>query len=104
MKKKKEDKPTKDSGNGMSINRLSNEEQSEHIWKGLCFICHQPRHLSTACSKRNKSYQLSRGQYVSRPGRNTWGWDGLVKVHAIMGKLDKEEWEAMYVVIDSEGF
>ena len=60
-KKKKEEKPTKDSGNGMSINRLSDEEQSEHIWKGLCFICHQPGHLSTTCPKRNKNYQPSRG-------------------------------------------
>jgi len=54
--KKKEEKPTKDSGSGMSINRPTNEEWSEHIQKGLCFICHQPRHLSTACPKRNKNY------------------------------------------------
>ena len=96
--KKKEEKPTKDSGNGMSINRLSNEEWSEHIWKGLCFICHQPRHLSTVCPRRNKNYQ-----YVSRLGRNVGGRDGLAKVHTIMAKLDEEEWEAIYAVIDNEG-
>ena len=68
--KKKEEKPARDGGNGMSINRLSNEERSEHIQKGLYFICHQLGHLSTACPKRNKNYQPSRGQYVLRPGRN----------------------------------
>jgi len=32
------------------------------------------------------------------------GWDGLAKVHAIMAELDKEEREAVYTVIDNEGF
>jgi len=88
----------------MSINRLSNEERSEHIRKGLCFICHQLGHLSTACPKRNKNYQPSRGQYVPRPGKNAQGRDGLAKVRAIMAELDKEEREAVYAVIDNEGF
>jgi len=32
------------------------------------------------------------------------GWDGLAKVRAIMAELDEEEQEAIYVVIDNEGF
>jgi len=103
-KKRKEEKPTKDSGNGMSINRLSIKEWSEHIRKGLYFIYHQPGHLSTACPRRNKNYQLPRGQYIPRPGKNTQGWDGLTKVCAIMAELDEEEQEAVYAVIDNEGF
>jgi len=70
----------------------------------LCFICHQPGHLSSACPKRNGNYQPARGQYVPRPEKNMQGWDGLAKVHAIMAELDEEEQEANYMVINNEGF
>jgi len=32
------------------------------------------------------------------------GWDGLAKVRTIMAELDEEEQEAVYAVIDNEGF
>ncbi|KAF8221511.1 hypothetical protein L208DRAFT_1117298, partial [Tricholoma matsutake] len=31
----------------LDINQLTNQECMEHLRKGLCFICHQPRHQSS---------------------------------------------------------
>jgi hypothetical protein len=37
------------------IKRLSPEERLDHIKKGLCFICHKPRHLSSTHKKGGSS-------------------------------------------------
>jgi hypothetical protein len=49
--------PTRDP-NAMDIDtikRLSPEERLDHIKKGLCFICHKPRHLSLTHKKGGSS-------------------------------------------------
>ncbi|KAF8219806.1 hypothetical protein L208DRAFT_1200025, partial [Tricholoma matsutake] len=38
----------------LKINRLSYQEKIEHMKKGLCFVCHQPRHRATEHKKGEK--------------------------------------------------
>jgi hypothetical protein len=76
-----------------TIKYLSPEEQLKHIKKGLCFICHKPRHLST-----HKKEGSSTTPRIFQ--RRT----AYQKICAIMDKLDQEEKDEIAAQMEKEGF
>jgi hypothetical protein len=77
-----------------TIKCLSPEEQIEHIKKGLCFICHKPRHLSSTYKK---------GGSLMTP-QNFQRKTAYQKICAIMDKLDEEEKDEIAAQMEKEGF
>jgi hypothetical protein len=76
-----------------TIKHLSPEEQLDHIKKGLCFICHKPRHISLTHKKGGSSMTPQNFQ------RRT----AYQKIHAIMDELDEEEKDEIAAQMEKEG-
>jgi hypothetical protein len=88
--------PTRDP-NAVDINtikRLSPKERMEHIKKGLCFIFHKSKHLSSTYKK---------GGSLMTP-RNFQRRTAYQKICAIMDELDKEEKDEIATQIEKECF
>jgi hypothetical protein len=77
-----------------TIKCLFPEEQIEHIKKGLCFICHKPRHLSSTHKKEESSTTPQIFQKKT----------AYQKIHAIMDELDEEEKDEIAAQMEKEGF
>jgi hypothetical protein len=77
-----------------TIKHLSPEEQIEHIKKGLCFICHKPRHLSLMHKKEGSSTTPQTFQKKT----------AYQKIRAITDELDKEEKDEIATQMEKESF
>ena len=94
----KELTPTRDP-NAMDVDRLTQQERMEHIKKGLCFICHEPGHLSSTCKKKGDK---------SQPRRNFGRFKKGTPAQRIRAILDDEmkddEKEEIANMFENEGF
>ena len=93
--------------NAMDIDRLSTEQMSDHMKKGLCFNCHKTGHKSRECpDKNNRNNQnQNRNQIperfnnVKKTGRTTYAM-----VRSLAQELDEEERSTFLNLMEQEGF
>ena len=83
--------------NAMDIDRLTMEERTEHMKKGLCFDCHQPGHVGKDCP--NKKKNTTRPLNFKKKGTTTYA-----TIRALTKDLDEEEKEEIRQYLESEGF
>ena len=93
----------------MDIDRLSTEQMSDHMKKGLCFNCHRTGHKSRECpnkNNRNNQNQIQiqnqipkRFNNVKKTGRTTYAM-----VRSLAQELDKEERSTFLNLMEQEGF
>jgi hypothetical protein len=76
-----------------TIKCLSPEERLDHIKKGLCFICHKPRHLSSTHKKGGSSMKPRNFQRTA-----------YQKIRVITDELDEEEKDEIATQMEKEGF
>ena len=58
--------------NAMDVNRLTIEEQTNHYKKGLCFNCHQSRHIGKECPNRIKKTTQNQPINFKKTGRSVY--------------------------------
>ena len=71
----------------LDINCLSLQERTEHMEKGLCFVCHKPGHHSSD-HKCGNPPPLNSMYHFTLEGK---GAKAYANIRAIMADLDKEE-------------
>ena len=81
----------------MDIDRLTLDERTEHMKKGLCFDCHQPGHVGKDCP--NKKKNTTQPLNFKKKGTTTYA-----TIRALTKDLDEEEKEEIRQYLESEGF
>jgi hypothetical protein len=81
----------------LDINRLSQSERTEHMKKGLCFLCHKPGHRSSDhkgkdTPPRTPFFQKKRGEDVH------------ANIRGMMAELDEEEKGKALRLLEESGF
>ncbi|KAF8234333.1 hypothetical protein L208DRAFT_1169793, partial [Tricholoma matsutake] len=91
----KTNETTKKGQPSLDINRLMNQERVEHLWKGLCFICHQPGHRSSDHRDGKNPTQTGPAPppYQNRFTQKKTGVDTYQKICMMLDELDEEEKE-----------
>lgn len=51
--------PSHKNPNFTNIDRMSPEEHAKHFRQGLCFVCHEPRHIACGCPQRQTQKQTT---------------------------------------------
>ena len=85
----------------IEINRLSPAERTEHMRKGLCFLCHKPGHHSSNHNKAGPVHTLIHApayKYTPKKGTNAYA-----SIKAIMAELDEEEKGKTYLLMEESG-
>jgi len=90
--------------NAMDIDRLSTEQMTDHVKKGLCFHCHKTGHRSRECPDKQNRNQNSnqtpnRFQNLKKTGRTTYAM-----VRSLAQELDEEERSNFLNLMEQEGF
>jgi hypothetical protein len=83
----------------MDINCLSQEEQLDHIKKGLCFVCYKAGHLSFMHKEGRSPLTQQTFSCDNQKGKSAYQ-----KIHAITDKLGKEEKDEIADLMGKEGF
>ena len=86
----------------IEINRLFPAERMEHMRKGLCFLCHKPRHRSSDHNKAGPVHTPTHApayKYTLKKGA-----DAYASIKAIMAELDEEEKGKAYLLMEDSGF
>ena len=80
----------------MDIDRLTLDERTEHMKKGLCFNCHQPRHAGKDCPNKRKNQ--------TRPLNFRKKGNTYATIRALIKDIDEDEKEEIRQQLESEGF
>ena len=91
----------------MDIDRLSTEQMSDHMKKGLCFNCHRTGHKSQECPDKNNRDNQNQNQNqipeqfnnVKKTRRTTYAM-----VQSLAQELDEEERSTFLNLMEQEGF
>jgi hypothetical protein len=87
--------------NAMDVDRLSTEEQTEHMMKGRCFRCHKIGHMIWECpNKERKTNQTSQKFGGYKKTANT----ARAQIQNLITDMDPEEKDKLYENILEEGF
>jgi hypothetical protein len=86
----------------LDINRLSQQERTEHMKKGLCFLCHQPGHRSSEHKHGTPPQNFQRPTYQYTLKRR--GGEAYANIKAIMAELDEEEKGKTLKLMEEAGF
>ena len=78
----------------MRLDKLSTKQQAEHMKKGLCFRCYQPRHRSNECGQGPSNPRTPPQNNPDPPLKYTKATDAYTRIKAIYHKLpeDKKAW------------
>jgi len=94
--------------NAMEINRLTAQEQADHMKKGLCFVYHQARHrandhgpgLSTESKKTSAPYTpLANAHPTFSEAKGAYAY-----IKTIYGGLSDEEKKKLTDTMEDQGF
>jgi len=98
----------------MDVDRLSVQEQADHMKKGLCFVCHLPGHrASDHGSEGSRPPPTPRGQYVppqtpqmptSYPAALKKADGAYAHIKTIYGNLSEEEKRKLTDSLEESGF
>ena len=88
--------------NAMDIDRMTIEEQNEHMKKGLCFRCHRPGHRGIECPEKkntNTTPNQNRFQGFKKTGKTAYAM-----IRSLYNKLNEEDQAICMQKMESEGF
>ena len=88
----------------LNIDQLSYQEHTEHIKKGLCFICHKPGHRASDHKGRQTPPPFSPPNSANRYQPKKTGASAYAAIKAAMMNLDDEEKGKTLKLLEELGF
>ena len=85
--------------NVMDVDRLTIDERTDHMKKGLCFICHEPGHTAKDCPRKKPRFPTNKFQNLKKTGTNTYAM-----IRSLYNELNDEDKKICMDKMEEEGF
>ena len=90
--------------NAMDVDRLTMEQHTEHMKKGLCFKCHQFGHRANECGQTASTSKPTSTPPAYSPPKYKKATDAYTRIKAIYHELPEDEQKKLTDELEGSGF